>query len=179
MSLPYWASIANRDGSSNSVVKLDERDLKLLAVLQQDGRISKHYLAKRINLSPAACWKRLQRLERAGVIEGYSARISPNVFGQRMEILVVAELESHRAPEIRCFESAVTQLPQITDCWAVGGGVDYILKIACRDIDSYQRLIDRLLDADVGLKRYCTYVVTKAVKTNPVSPILFEATKER
>lgn len=172
-----WASHANRDGTRDSMVKLDERDLKLLAVLQQEGRISKQYLAKRINLSPAACWKRLRRLETSGVIEGYSARISPSVFGQRVEILVKAELESHQASDFRRFESAVAEIPEITDCWAVGGGVDYILKFACRDIDAYQRLIDRLLDADIGLKRYFTYIVTKAVKTNPESPILSEATE--
>jgi len=150
------------------MMKLDDRDLKLLSVLQSEGRITKNDLAKRINLSPAACWERLKRLETNGVIEGYGARISDDVYGPRVTVIMQAELECHRSPDFTRFEMAIAQVPEIVDCWAVGGGVDYFLKFSCRDIDSYQRLVDRLLDADVGLKRYYTYIVTKSVKSAAV-----------
>lgn len=153
------------------MIRLDDRDIRLLAVLQADGRISKTALAGRINLSPAACWERLKRLEDAGVIEGYGARISAAAFGPFSTVILQAELASHRAGDFSRFEAAVRRIPEIVDCWAVGGGVDYVLRVVCRDIDAYQRLVDRMLDADVGLKRYYSYVVTKAVKGAPAVPL--------
>ncbi len=149
-------------------IKLDDRDLKLLSVIQADGRITKAELAKRINLSPTACWERLRRLEDHGVIQGYGARVSADAFGPRLTIIMQAELDSHQSSDFMRFEAAVAKMREIEECWAVGGGVDYFLKFACRDIDAYQRLVDRLLDADIGLKRYYTYIVTKTVKTVPV-----------
>ena len=150
------------------MMKLDDRDLKMLSVLQADGRISKNALAERVNLSPSACWERLRRLEESGVIEGYSARISPKAVGQKIEIIMQAELGSHRAADFRRFEAAVAAIPEITDCWSVGGGVDYFLKFSCADIDAYQRLVDQMLDTDIGLKRYFTFIVTKAVKNGEI-----------
>lgn len=146
-------------------MKLDDRDLKLLSVLRVEGRITNNDLAKRINLSPTACWERLKRLETSGVIEGYGARISDRIFGPRVTIIMQAELDSHRSPDFARFELAIARIAEVVDCWAVGGGVDYFLKVVCRDIDTYQRLVDRLLDMDVGLKRYYTYIVTKSVKS--------------
>lgn len=155
----------------DAMIKLDDRDLKLLSVLQREGRITKNDLAKRINLSPTACWERLKRLEDSGVIEGYGARLSPAAFGPVSTVIMQAELDSHRSSDFTRFEAAVAEIPEIVDCWAVGGGVDYFLRFVCRDVDSYQRLVDRMLDADIGLKRYYSYVVTKAVKATPVRPL--------
>ncbi|MCR9137941.1 MAG: Lrp/AsnC family transcriptional regulator [Alphaproteobacteria bacterium] len=152
------------------MIKLDERDLKLLSVLQAEGRITKNDLAKRINLSSTACWERLKRLETHGVIEGYGARVSASVFGPRTTIIMQAELDSHRSPDFIRFEKTIEQISEIVECWAVGGGVDYFLKFVCRDIDSYQRLVDRMLDRNIGLKRYYTFIVTKTVKST-ASPL--------
>ena len=153
------------------MIKLDDRDVKLLSVLQSEGRITKNDLAGRINLSPAACWERLKRLEESGVIEGYGARLSPAAFGPVSTVFMQVELDGHHAQDFTRFESAIAEIPEIVECWAVGGGVDYFLKFVCRNIDSYQRLVDRMLDADIGLKRYYSYVVTKAVKTTPFRPL--------
>nr|WP_277348912.1 Lrp/AsnC ligand binding domain-containing protein [Sneathiella limimaris] len=82
-----------------------------------------------------------------------------------------AELDSHKAEDFEIFEEAVQQIPEIVECWAVGGGVDYFLKIATKDVDTYQRLVDRMLNDKIGLRRYYTYVVTKPVKISPFPPI--------
>jgi len=145
-------------------LKLDERDIKILAILQREGRITKATLSQRVNLSPSPCWERLKRLEQAGIIEGYSARLSPALFDNLTFFFMQAELVSHQAQVFEHFERTVQELDQVHECWAVGGGFDYILKIAALDVDSYQRFVDRLLDAEIGLKRYYTYVVTKRVK---------------
>lgn len=146
---------------------LDKRDLAILAILQREGRITKAALAERVNLSPAACWDRLKRLEGSRLITGYHAGIAIEMIGPVSRFVVQIELENHRAADFQRFEAAVRGIPEITRCVAVGGGVDYFLEVMAVDVDRYQALIDRLLDSHVGVKRYFTFVVTKQVKAGP------------
>jgi len=145
-------------------MKLDARDLRILRVLSIRGRITKAELAERVGLSASPCWERLRKLEEAGIIEGYGARIALRKLGPHVTVFVAAELHDHTAAAFRLFEEAVQRHDEIVACWALGGGFDYLLQIVTRDIDSYQRLVDALLEARVGLARYFTYVVTKPVK---------------
>jgi len=154
-------------------MKLDARDIAILRVLSTEGRITKAALAERVGLSPTPCWERLRKLERAGLIEGYRAEIALRRIGPHVTVFVAAELADHTAASFRAFEDAVQRHEEITACWALGGGFDYLLQVVTRDIDAYQRLIDTLLDARVGLARYFTYVVTKPVKGGGPPP--FEA----
>lgn len=149
------------------MLKLDDRDLKILSILGREGRISKTELAKRVNLSAAPTWERLKRLEDAGIIVGYRAAVELRKLAPHVTVFMAAELESHRAEDFQAFERVLAPLDEVVACWAVGGGFDYVLQIVTRDIDSYQRLVDYLLEAHVGLARYFTYVVTKAVKASP------------
>jgi Lrp/AsnC family transcriptional regulator of ectoine degradation len=154
----------------NGDLRLDERDLRILAILQQEGRITKTELAERVHLSPTPCWSRLKRLEKIGLIEGYRAKIALKRFGLTM-VFMEAELESHRAADFGLFEAEMRQVPEITGCWAVGGGIDYLIQVMVKDVDAYQRLVDRLLDMGIGLKRYYTYIVTKAIKEDGPVPL--------
>ncbi|PAU78142.1 Lrp/AsnC family transcriptional regulator [Halomonas salipaludis] len=145
-------------------MKLDRYDLKILEILAQNGRITKSKLAEAINLSVSPCWERVRRLEKAGIIEGYSARINANALVKRTPVWVQVELKAHNAESFQRFEALVHATPEATECVAVGGGVDYLLKIEADSIDAYQRLIDAWLVSDVGIERYFTYIVTKTVK---------------
>ncbi|TWH01224.1 Lrp/AsnC family transcriptional regulator of ectoine degradation [Mesorhizobium sp. J18] len=153
------------------MIRLDDRDLKILAILRQEGRISKAALAERVNLTAAPCWERLKRLEKAGIITGYHAEVALRKIAPHIVVFMAAELEGHRTENFQTFERAIEKYEEIVGCWAVGGGFDYILQIITRDIDSYQRLIDHLLDSKVGLARYFTYVVTKPVKQSKHLPL--------
>jgi len=150
-----------------SFLKLDARDIAILRVLSTDGRISKSALADRVNLGASACGDRLARLESAGVIAGYRAEVALRRLAPHVTVFVMAELSSHKAAAFQLFEAAIERHGEITGCWALGGGYDYLLQIITRDIDSYQRLIDVILAERVGLARYFTYVVTKAIKDSP------------
>ena len=145
-------------------LRLDERDLRILAILQREGRISKTALAERVNLSPTPAWERINRLEREGVILGYGAHLSPAVFGTPVVVLVQVELERHRAGDFERFDRALEGLPEVVEAWAVGGGTDYMLRVETASIDAYQRLVDRMLEAEIGMRRYFSFVVTKTVK---------------
>lgn len=150
-----------------SFLKLDERDIAILQVLSGDGRISKTALAERVNLGTSACGDRLARLESAGIISSYRAEIALRRVAPHVTVFVLIELNSHQAAAFQVFESVIERHEEITGCWALGGGFDYLMQVITRDIDSYQRLMDVLLTERAGLARYFTYVVTKAVKSSP------------
>lgn len=157
-------------------LKLDPFDLRILAEVQRNGRITKLALAKRVGLSATPCWTRLDRLERRGIITGYHARVALRRIVPFAQIFVEVTLGAHRRGDFDRFEQAVKSIPEIIACWAVGGGIDYVLRVVTRDIDSYQRLIDALLQREVGIDRYFTYVVTRMVKEDTAMPLAALAT---
>lgn len=153
------------------MVALDKIDLDILKVLARDGRITKAALADAVGLSPTPCWNRLQRLEKAGVIEGYGAWFDLRKIGPSVTVFVAVELADHTSATFRVFEDAVQRYDEVTACWALGGGFDYLCQVVTVDIDAYQRLMDALLDARIGVARYFTYIVTKPVKGGGVPPL--------
>jgi Lrp/AsnC family transcriptional regulator, regulator of ectoine-degradation genes len=157
-------------------IKLDDRDIKILSILQREGRIPKAALAERVNLSATPCWERLRRLEDAGIIESYQAQISLKAFGPVIIVFVQIEIESHRSEDFAKFENAIGALPEIVECWAVGGGIDYICKMIVHNLEDYQRLMDSLLSREIGIKRYYSFVVTAPVKDAPL-PVEMLATR--
>lgn len=152
-------------------MQLDDRDIEILRVIAREGRITKAALAERIGLSPTPAWDRLRKLEKAGLIEGYGARINLRRIAPHVTVFVTAELADHTAARQQAFEAAVQLYDEVVGCWALGGGFDYLLQIVAPDIDAYQRLIDQMLDDRIGLSRYYTYVVTKPVKGGGPPPI--------
>ena len=152
-----------------SAPKLDAVDLRILEAVQQNARITKLALAEKVGLSPTPCWLRLRKLEDAGIVTGYHARIAYRKIAPIAHVIVQITLGNHRQGDFDRFEKAITAIPEIVSCWSVGGGVDYFLMIVARDIDGYQRLIDRLLDQNIGIERYFTYIVTKLVKDEKAS----------
>ncbi len=150
--------------------RLDDRDLAILKILSSEGRITKAALAERVGLSPTPCWERLARLESSGLIEGYGARISLRRLGPSITVFVTVEIADHTAASFRGFEAAMQRYDEVTGCWALGGGTDYLLQVVVRDVDSYQTLVEEMLDARIGVKRYFTYIVTKSVKAGGPLP---------
>lgn len=153
------------------MAKPDARDIEILKVLAEDGRITKAALSDRVGLSPTPSWNRQKRMETSGLIESYNARINLKKLAPHVTVFVAAELADHTAASFRAFEESVASYDEVVGCWALGGGYDYLLQIVTRDINAYQRLIDELLEARIGLARYFTYVVTKPVKSGGVPPL--------
>jgi Lrp/AsnC family transcriptional regulator, regulator of ectoine-degradation genes len=114
---------------------------------------------------------RLRKLEKTGVVSGYHARVAMRTVAPVATVLMEVTLGNHRQADFERFERAIRDLPEIVACWSVGGGVDYVLKVMARDIDAYQRLVDALLQREIGIDRYFTYIVTKAVKDEIVLPV--------
>ncbi|MEP2028194.1 MAG: Lrp/AsnC family transcriptional regulator [Paracoccaceae bacterium] len=157
-------------------LRLDSFDFAILRALQHDGRITKVALAEAVNLSPSPCWERLKKLEKAGLIMGYRAQVDIRKVAPVTEVLVELTLENHKASDFRKFEKQIAEHAQVQSCWALGGGVDYMLQLVVADVDAYQRFMDGLLDAGLGIGRYFGYIVTKRIKNDPVP--LIDPSKE-
>ena len=150
--------------------KLDERDIQILSILQEEGRITKTALADRLNLSLTPSWDRLQRLEEAGIIESYGARLSSLFLKNFHLVITEVELESHKEGEFARFEDAIMGFDEVLSCWSVGGGLDYILKVLVKDVSDYQDFLKRVLKANIGLRRYFSYAVLDKIKDTDVVP---------
>ncbi|UCI31826.1 Lrp/AsnC family transcriptional regulator [Mesorhizobium sp. B4-1-4] len=158
-------------------LRLDAWDLRILSEVQSDGRISKAELAKRVHLSASACSERLRILEAAGIIEGFYARLSPALIGGMVFVMVEVVLDRHRLEDQRHFENAVRDIPEILDCWGIGGRVDYLMRVAAPSMAAYQEFMERLLQTGLGIDQYYSLVVTKPVKSN--SPIPVSSLRQR
>ena len=151
--------------------KLDERDIQILVILQEEGRITKTALAEKLNLSLTPSWDRLQRLEEAGIIESYGARLSSSFLGNFHLVITEVELESHKQGQFERFEEAILGFDEVLSCWSVGGGLDYILKVLVKDVTDYQEFIKRVLRADIGMRRYFSYAVLNKIKDTDIIPV--------
>ena len=148
----------------NAEAALDRTDLRLLALLQRDGRASNADLATQVNLSPSACLRRIQRLESAGVVAGYAARLDPQALGLGLQAFVRVQLEKHGAPGIERFVRAVQDWDEVVACHALTGDMDYLLHVYVRDLEHFSRfLLDRLLDAS-GVADVNSSFVLRTVK---------------
>lgn len=156
-------------------MKRDKIDLNILSYLQDNGRMTNQDLAAAVALSPSACLERVRRLEEQGYIKGYHADIALEKIAPYSAILVEITLKNHRGADFQRFEKAVAAVPEIIECYAVGGGIDYILKFISRDIAHYQFLMDGLLDSDIGIDRYFSYFITKQTKRIFGDPAYFSS----
>lgn len=143
---------------------LDRTDLLLLTQLQRAGRQTNAELAERVNLSPSACLRRVQRLERDGVIAGYRAEVDPERIGLGLQAFVRVQLSRHDAEAIDAFSGFVNQWEEVIACHALTGDMDYLLQVAVRDLEHFSRfLLDRLL-TQAGVDDVNSSFVLRTVK---------------
>ena len=150
----------------NSTI-LDQIDVRILSILQREGRISKSGLAERVSLSPSACFERLKRLEKKKIILSYHGVINIRALFEVQTFFMTLTLRTHRSEDFVTFERYIRTVPKIVESYALGGGIDYLLKIIAKNVDQYQELVDMILDAQIGIDRYFTYIVTKVVRILP------------
>jgi Lrp/AsnC family transcriptional regulator, leucine-responsive regulatory protein len=154
-----------------SAIQLDRTDLRLLALLQREGRATNSDIAARINLSASACLRRIQRLEAAGVITGYGAWIDPKAVGLGLQAFVRVQLEKHGPSAIEHFVDRVQGWDEVVACHALTGDMDYLLHVVVGDLEHFSRfLLDKLLDAS-GVADINSSFVLRTVKQTRQLPI--------
>lgn len=139
-------------------------DRKILAALENDGRLSVTELAERVGLSLSPCHRRVRALEEAGVIRGYRAELDPAALGLEFAALVFVTLSNSK--EVQAFESAVALLDNVTQAQRLFGDPDYLLHVVVRDLPAFQRLYDAQLTALPGVLRMTSTLVMKHVVSN-------------
>ncbi len=152
--------------------RLDRIDINILANLQNDGRMSNVHLSEAVALSPSPCLQRVKRLEKLGYITRYGAEIDINLIAETIHIFTQMTLSEHRLTDHQHFEKEITKIPQIMECHLVsGGGFDYWLKFVCRSIQDYQRVIAEMLNADLKIIKYHSFVIMRSVISRRDYPI--------
>lgn len=147
-----------------AVHSLDRIDRRILAALQADGRLTNQALSERVALSPSACLARVRRLERAGVIQGYHARLDPFRIDVGLVLFAEVSLEVHGPDEMALFEEAISALPQIVEASHVTGAYDYLLKVVVADMAEWTRIAQELTSAGLGVDRINTHVLMRKPK---------------
>jgi len=142
--------------------KLDRIDLKILAELQKNGRITNVDLADAVGLSPSPCLTRVKRLEQAGYISGYGAQLELRKLGDVLLVFTEMTLSDHRRDDFARFEAAIRNIPEIVECHLVSGGYDYLLKFVTNGVNHYQSVIESMLERNIGIEKYFSYVVIKS-----------------
>lgn len=149
---------------TNSALGLDTIDLKILDVLQREGRITKARLAELVNLSQTPCGARVVRLERAGLIRGYHADLDLRKLAQLSRFLVTIRLVND-VPEIAMrFEADLQKFPNVVECEAVLGDIDYVAIVVATSVAHYLQVMEGICAQGIADIEYTTYPVSKAIK---------------
>ena len=150
---------------------LDAVDRRLLRALQEDGRLSNAELARRCNLSAAACFERVRRLRARRVITGYAALIDPAKVGRGLLIFVEVLLDRTTGDMFEAFAEAVRRQPEVLECHMVAGGFDYLIKARVGDMDAYRAFLGDVLVRMPGVRETRTYAVLEEVKATTALPL--------
>ncbi|MEX0285583.1 MAG: Lrp/AsnC family transcriptional regulator [Paracoccaceae bacterium] len=146
------------------MAKIDEKSAQILQVLTEDGRISNLALAERVGLSPSACLRRVQELERAGVISGYRAVLNPAAMGIGFVAYMAVGLGEHSKAAQQAFERGVAASPEVVECHNITGTVEYLLRVECVDLPSYKEFHTEVLGQLPHVHSITTYVVLGSPK---------------
>lgn len=156
---------------------LNSTDISIIRELQRDGRITNSELAERVGLSQSACSRRLDNLEKTGVIRGYHARLSNQVLGYRATVIVHISLSGQSEKQLEEFEAAVRKCPNVLVCYLMSGEYDYILRIAARDLEDYERIHKKWLSAMPHVTRINSSFALRDVIDRPsvgVDPLVMQ-----
>ena len=153
--------------------ELDRIDQRILEILQLDGRMTNQALSEQIALSPRACLERVRRLERAGLIAGYMAVIEPRKLGGLLTIVVEVTLKDQTQATHSRFEQRMRAAEEVVECFLVSGLCDYVLRLACRDLDHYRELTNAWTDdPTLGVEKITSKPELQTIKPFRGYPLL-------
>ena len=149
----------------------DDTDRKLLGILQREGRISNAELAARVHLSPAPCLRRVQRLERAGVIRGYRAQLDAARVGAGLKAFVRVKLGNHAPATVSAFKQSVRGWPEVVACHALTGDADFMLVVVASGLEDYSRFMMKRLQHAPGIADLNTAIALETIKEDGPLPV--------
>jgi Lrp/AsnC family transcriptional regulator, leucine-responsive regulatory protein len=150
---------------------IDSTNSRILAELQQDGRLSNVELSERAGLSASPCLRRVRLLEEAGVIRGYHADVDQTKVGLPVSVFVSVKLEKQTEAVMKRFETAVRRCPEVLECYLMTGSRDYLLRVVARDLPDYERFLKSTLTRIDGVASIESSFALAQVKHTTVLPI--------
>jgi Lrp/AsnC family leucine-responsive transcriptional regulator len=155
-------------------IRIDAIDLKILHIMQEDGRISNIQLSNQIGLSPAPTLERVKKLENAGLIKSYHAVLDNDLLGLGINAMIQISLARQINNAIQNFKKQVLKIDEITECYQVTGTADYILKVTVKDMPAFEKLIAEKLSRIEEIGQMQTMMILSTIKQSRTAPINYE-----
>ncbi len=150
---------------------LDRIDLKILDILQREGRISVTELAERVSLSATPCSDRVKRMEREGVITGYHARVNPAALGKNLLVFLEIKLSAKSGDVFDKVKKELMYVPEVMECHLVSGDFDYLVKARLTEMNEYRRLLGEILKRLPASAESRSYIVMEEIKETLFLPV--------
>jgi len=157
-----------------SETKFDKIDLKILKILQSNCKITNLDLSKKIGLSPAPTLERVKKLEQTEIIESYHAKVNPQSMGLSVKTFVLVSLAWQKENALDNFIEKIKRIDEITECYIITGEADLLMKIACKDIPTYENILFKTLSQIDEIERMKTLMTLSTVKDSKVLPYKYE-----
>lgn len=154
--------------------KLDKIDLKILRILQENSKITNLDLSKKIGLSPAPTLERVKKLEQSDIIESYHAKVNPQQMGLNVRTFVLVNLQWKKENALASFLEKIQKIEEIVECFIITGEADFLMKIICKDIPSYEQLLFKTLSQIEEIERLKTLMTLSTVKDSRILPYIYE-----
>ena len=150
---------------------LDATDLAILRLIQADASLSLGDIAKEVGLTQTPCWKRIRRMEETGIITGRVTLVNAEKLGLGISVFVAIETGDHSADWIESFAKTVAAMPEIVECWRLGGDVDYLLRVVVSDMTAYDGFYRKLTARVSSLRKVTSRFAMECVKSTTALPI--------
>jgi DNA-binding Lrp family transcriptional regulator len=163
-----------RKGIGVARAKLDAVDRRILANLQDEGRMTNVELATRAGITAPPCLRRVRTLEESGVIRGYHADLDPEALGYSIIVFALVSLKSQAEADLQLFEQHVETLPEVRECYMLNGEIDIVLKIVATALQAFQRFLTSRLTPAPNVASVKTSLVIRTSKRQPGVPVALE-----
>ena len=150
--------------------KLDKTDLLILKILQENSKVTNLTLSRKIGLSPAPTLERVKKLESSNVIESYHAHVNLHAIGLNVTTFVLISLALKKENSLKEFQEKILTIEEVTECYIVTGEADFLIKVVCKDIPTYEELLFKELSQITGIERMKTLMTLSSVKNSKVLP---------
>ena len=160
--------------AQESLEKLDKTDLKILHILQENSKITNLDLSKKIGLSPAPTLERVKKLENTEIIQSYHAKVNQQAIGLNVKTFVQVSLAWQKDNSLNNFMAKVQEIDEIVECYIITGEADFLMKIVCKDIPTYEQLLFKTLSQIEEIERLKTLMTLSTIKDSSVLPFKYD-----
>ena len=150
----------------------DKIDRQIMALLQDDGRMTNVDLAEKVGLTAPPCLRRVRALEEEGAIRGYHAELDPGTLGYTITVFAMVSLKSQAEADLSAFETHVAAIPEVRECHMLNGEIDFILKIVATDLRAFQELLTTQLTPAPNVSHVKTSLTIRTSKSSPGIPVI-------